>query len=403
MNTDSFSLDTIPASGPRASMLVPFIGVVFVQYMVIGMAMPVLPLFVHNDLGFNTVIVGIVVGSQFAVAVVTRMAAGMFVDSRGVKRAVILGLLTTAASGLVNVAAAMFADQPSVSAGLLILGRCFLGAGENLLITGSLCWGMVMVGQQHAGQAMAWIGTAIFAGMAVSAPLGNALYGSAGFLGVALLSTVLPLLGVRIVSGLRPVVPPRHARPSFGKVAKVVFGPGFGVALSGLGYGAIVTFITLLFVERGWGGVGLVLSAFGASFIVGRLGFGHLPDRIGGARVALVCILIEAVGQGIIWLAPGMGLAVVGVTLSGLGYSLVYPALGVEALARVSSEHRGLAMGSYTVFLDISLGSSGPLLGWVAGRAGLGSVYLVGMAAALCATVVIVAMLRRSGASGSRA
>ena len=37
--------------------------------------------------------------------------------------------------------------------------------------------------------------------------------------------------------------------------------------------------------------------------------FGHLPDRIGGAKVALVCVLIEAAGQALIWLAPWPALA----------------------------------------------------------------------------------------------
>jgi predicted MFS family arabinose efflux permease len=89
----------------------------------------------------------------------------------------------------------------------------------------------------------------------------------------------------------------------------------------------------------------------------------------------LVCILIEAAGQALIWLAPSSTAALAGVTLSGLGYSLVYPGLGVEAIRRAPPQNRGLAMGAYTVCLDLSLGLASPALGLVAGR-GLGSVYL---------------------------
>jgi len=65
----------------------------------------------------------------------------------------------------------------------------------------------------------------------------------------------------------------------------------------------------------------------------------------------------------------------VGVCLSGLGYSLVYPGLGVEAIRRAPPQNRGLAVGAYTVCLDLSLGLASPALGLVAGR-GLGSVCL---------------------------
>ena len=102
--------------------------------------------------------------------------------------------------------------------------------------------------------------------------------------------------------------------------------------------------------------------------------FGHLPDRIGGARVALVCVVIEAVGQALIWLAPSSALALVGVTLTGLGYSLVYPGFGVEAVRHAPPQSRSLAMGTYTAFLDLSLGLASPALGLVASGADLGAV-----------------------------
>jgi MFS family permease len=127
--------------------------------------------------------------------------------------------------------------------------------------------------------------------------------------------------------------------------------------------------------------------------MVGRIFFGHLPDKIGGAKVALVCVLIEAAGQAMIWLASSSALALAGVTLTGLGYSLVYPALGVEAVRRAPPQSHGLAMGAYTAFLDLSLGLASPALGLIASVAGLNAVFLASTLAALCTAPVALSLL----------
>jgi predicted MFS family arabinose efflux permease len=133
------------------------------------------------------------------------------------------------------------------------------------------------------------------------------------------------------------------------------------------------------------------------AFIFGRLVFGHLPDKLGGAKVALVCILVEAIGQAFIWLAPGATMAFIGVILTGFGYSLVYPGFGVEALRRAPPQSRGLAMGAYTSFLDVSLGFASPALGLVATRAGLNAVFLVSTLLVLSAAGVAVQLSRFQG------
>ncbi len=52
--------------------------------------MPVLPLYVHRGLGLSTFVVGLVSGSQFAAALLTRVWAGHFVDT-GAKIGVLYG------------------------------------------------------------------------------------------------------------------------------------------------------------------------------------------------------------------------------------------------------------------------------------------------------------------------
>src|SRR3954451_10814860 len=80
--------------------LMPIIGVVFMVFLVIGIAMPVLPLHVHDGLGFGTFVVGLVAGSQLGASLVSRPWAGHFSESRGAKRAVVVGLLAATVSGL---------------------------------------------------------------------------------------------------------------------------------------------------------------------------------------------------------------------------------------------------------------------------------------------------------------
>ena len=70
-------------------------------FLVTGMAIPVIPLHVHQDLGFGTFIVGLVAGSQFAAALLSRFWSGAYSDRRGPKRAVVAGLLMAAIGSLV--------------------------------------------------------------------------------------------------------------------------------------------------------------------------------------------------------------------------------------------------------------------------------------------------------------
>jgi predicted MFS family arabinose efflux permease len=49
----------------------------------------------------------------------------------------------------------------------------------------------------------------------------------------------------------------------------------------------------------------------------------------------------------------------------------------LSALPSSAPQSRGVAMGAYTVFLDVALGFGSPALGLVAGRFGLDAAFLV--------------------------
>ncbi len=385
-------MDERPTANSMATLL-PIMGVVFVAFLIIGLAMPVLPLHVHQDLGLSTFVVGMVAGSQFAASLLSRVWAGRHADIRGAKHAVVAGLVASAAAGLLYLLSLRFIHSPWFSVAILLLGRAVLGAGESFIITGAQTWGLALAGERNTGKVLAWMGTAMYAAFALGAPVGTALYGAYGFPAIALATTLVPLVTLLLVRPVRRVAPTARAYASFTTVIAAVWFPGLGLALSSFGFGAMTAFASLLFASRGWP-IWTAFTSFAVAFIFARVLLGHLADRVGGAKVALIFVVIEAVGLLLLWVAPWPGVALIGAALTGFGYSLVYPGFGVEAVRRAPAQSRGLAMGAYTAFLDLTLGLASPALGLIGSVAGIGAVFLTSAVVVICAAGIAIWLLR---------
>lgn len=300
----------------------------------------------------------------------------------------VAGLLAASVSGLLYLLSLGFTAAPLVSAAILLLGRGLLGGAESFIITAAVSWGLALADTGSTGKVIAWVGSAMFAAFAIGAPAGAALYAAYGFAAIAAATVAAPLLTLLVVVWLPSVAPVQHARLSFAKVIGAVWVPGLGSALGSVGFGAVTTFVALLFAHRGWADGWLAYTAYAVAFILARVFFSHVADAVGGAKVALVCAVIEAIGQALIWLAVRPEMALAGAALTGFGFSLVYPGFGVEAVRRVPAQSRGLAMGAYTAFLDFAQGLASPALGLLATGARLNVVFLASALTVLCAALV---------------
>ncbi len=72
----------------------------FIGYLTIGIPLAVLPGYVHDDLGYGSVLAGLVISLQYLATLLARPYAGRVIDGLGPKRAVLYGMAGSAASGL---------------------------------------------------------------------------------------------------------------------------------------------------------------------------------------------------------------------------------------------------------------------------------------------------------------
>jgi predicted MFS family arabinose efflux permease len=377
-----------PAELPRPA--TGIIAALFCGYLAVGLPLPVIPLFVHNELGFNNLSVGLVIGVQFLATVVTRGYAGRLTDRHGGRRSALQGAAVCALGGLLYFVAAMPQFSPAISLAIIVVGRVASGFGESQLVTGGVSWSIASVGPMRAGLSMSWTGIAMFAALAIGAPIGMALYRAFGLEASMLACIVAPLIAAVIAFRARPYTNPTGQRLPFYRVIGQIWREGLGLMLQGVGLSGLTAFASLYFAARSWDHAGLVMTAFGIGFILVRLILGSLPDRMSGYQVALCSLLVEATGQVILWGAGHEIVAFAGALVTGLGCALIFPALGVEALKRVLPANRGSAMGAFVAFLDIGYGLSAPAAGAIAGRFGYAAVYLFGAACALLGAALAV-------------
>lgn len=389
---------TTSATTSATALLLRFSLNVFLACLTIGMSLSVVPLFVHDVLGFHNVVVGFAVGVQSLATVLTRKFAGRTADLRGARVALMRGLTFVGLSGVALLATGLVTLSPEPRLAVLTVARLLLGVGESLCITGTLTWAIGSLGASQSGRVMSWTGAAVFSGFAVGAPLGLSLYGATALIGVAIAICLLPIAGWVVISRI-PGVAPMHqtgrALP-YSQVLRIVFLPGLALALQGVGFAVVGAFVVLYFDASRWSGAAVALSAFGLAFVLVRLIGGRWPERFGNLRVAQASLAVEAVGLLLVWQAPGAWLALAGTALAGAGASLIFPSLGIEVVQRAPAASRGTSLGTYAAFQDVAILLTGPLAGAVANPFGHRAVFLCGgLAAAVGVIVVVILHARR--------
>jgi MFS family permease len=366
----------------------------FVCYLSIGLPLAVLPPFVHLRMGLHAALAGLIISIQYIATFLSRPWAGRISDHAGAKVSVLWGMAGCTLSGLLLFFAEALPFKPWIVLSALIASRLALGVGESLGSTGATLWGITSAGPQHTAKVISFNGVATYGGLALGAPLGVILYKHLGLGSLGILTVILGAVSFVLAQRKNPVpvTPGEHLpfRDVLGRVAP----HGMALALGGLGYSVLATFVTLYYISRHWNenGAALCLTAFGVAFIAARLLLIHAIDRFGGFRVCIVCLSVESLGVLLLWSAGSPGMASCGAALTGFGFSLVFPALGVEAVKRVPLHNRGTALGVFTGFSDVSFFLVGPIAGAVIGAWGYSSAFLFALGSVLAALGIVLVL-----------
>ncbi len=224
----------------------------------------------------------------------------------------------------------------------------------------------------------------MYGAFALGGPLGLALLHRVGFGGLMVVCTIVPLLGLIAIQR----VPRRRAasRQSANRSGGSSAGSGGRAPRWDCRGSALRRWArSSRSISSAAAGpyAGLGLTCFGVGFVAVRVLCGHLPDRIGGTRVAIVSLIVEACGQYLLWLAPNPPLALIGALLTGLGCSMGVSVDGLggrQAGAATTARPRRSAASPHSRIWPTA--RPGPLVGLLADSSGYSSVFLIGGLAA---------------------
>lgn len=376
-----------------------FVLLTFIGYFSIGLPLAVLPIYIHKTLGYSELITGVVISLQYITTLLMRGYSGKIVDTKGPKQIVKLSMSGFAISGLLLLISFYFQAIPALSLLLLIITRLLTGCAEGMIGASPINWAMLTLGDKHTATAISYNGIASYGALAVGAPLGVACVQYGSIYSIAFIIFITGLIGWFYASSKKAVRPKRTKEDpaSFFNVLRIVSPFGICLGLSAIGFGDISNFITLYYDYFHWTNAALCLTVFSLLFIIGRLFFAKYIDRKGGLQVGLICFITELAGLLILFMASNPTFALLGSGITGIGFSLVFPALGVEAVRSAPAANAGAALAGYGLFIDMSLGVTGPMIGGVIHFAGMPWLFAFCALSMLSGLILLLSIMSKRG------
>jgi MFS family permease len=372
---------TAPAQGEPSLVTPRFVVVMvasFAYFTAMGTLLPTVPRFVEDELGGGGLQVGIGVGAFAVSAAALRPWVGRIGDTKG-RRLLAVG-------GSAVVAVSILGYGLASSLGVLVVARLLTGAGEAAGFVGLATAAQDLAPDHRRGEAASYFSVALYGGLAVGPPLGEALsdHGFGVVWGVT--AACAALAAVVSIAIPRGRTAPVAADRSF--LQSDAIWPGVILLLGLIPFTAFSSFVPLYAEDIGLDTVGPVFVLYAGLVLVVRIVGARIPDRIGWRRGSTLALAAVALG---IWLVAVWGSVAsiwVGAAGLGVGMSLLYPSLFTAVMAAAPEDERTHAVGTFSVFFDLSQGFGATLVGAVVslssergGFAAAGALAVAGLAA----------------------
>jgi MFS family permease len=345
-----------------------------------GASNPLMPKFVVDELGGSEATAGLVMGSFAVAALATRSPFGRLGDRRGARLLMLIGC------GLSTVGMLVLTVTEHVPTA--IGARLILGAAQAAVMTGATTLAIDMSPESRRGEAASYILVSFHMGLGLGPVMGELIRDRFSYD-----AAWIALAGASAAGGMvASTLPRRDGNPDAPPspwIHPAGIAPGMVAGFAIVAFVAFSTFIPLYADEIGLQQVGAVFTVSSVAIAVARIAFGKAPDILGPIRAATLSIGLTIVGSVVVslWAAPA-GVFVAAAIMAG-GMSMQTPSMIPVAVLGVPSHERSSALATFTMFMDVAVALTGPLIGLIVSGVGYRVAFSTTIVTSLIALVLV--------------
>ncbi|MDX1629295.1 MAG: MFS transporter [Fulvivirga sp.] len=247
------------------------------------------------------------------------------------------------------------------SVGGFLFLRFIHGFSTGFKPTGTVAYVADIVPYEKRGEAMGLAGVFGTMGMASGPALGSFIADSISLDAMFYSSSAFAILSVIILLGMKETLKDReklqweHLKINWQDVFdKSVIKPSIVMVLNTFSFGIVLTIIPDLTAQMDIGNNGIAFLIFTLASLIVRLAAGRASDRFGREPILLISSFLYSMGMFVIGVADSKALFIVGNIIFGIAVGMNSPTIFAWATDLSSALHRGRAMA--TVFIALEIG-----------------------------------------------
>ncbi|MGV2621203.1 UNVERIFIED_CONTAM: MFS transporter [Halobacillus marinus] len=346
----------------------PFIFLIIANlftFMSFQMLLPNLPPYIES-IGGTSLQVGLITTTFAFAAIIIRPFIGHMLMTRPRKVLVMVGAVS------LLIMTVLYPVTQVVVALLIIRFIHGIAWGWSTTVNGTAA--VDLVPRRRVGEGMGYFGLSVTVGMIMAPSIGIFLYQNYSFDLLVWISAGLGVIAIILFAFTSFVTPAQVYEnqknpPKFSFVGSLVekksWYPALVTILNTFGYGSVITYIVIFGNEQGLSGT-FLFYFFNALFAtLSRPISGRYFDKHGPWKLIIVCSGLSFIAMWLLALSNSNVDLIIAGSLFGLGYGSMMPALQAWVISKTTTERSGIANGMYYSSIDLGIGASAFLLGFV--------------------------------------